>query len=255
MNLQIVMLGGVVGANVVGWYKKHLSLGMLWNSVVGIWGGLFVAILQEGLSLFFVNIIGVFVSSCVGGGLLLAAVGLIKKRGRNELFVAVKDGDYKKVLSIINRPDCDINLRDSGLTALMWAANLGHTKIVQELINKGAGLDLLNDSGWSALMASAQQGHEEIVEMLISAGAKVDFVDAGGWNALMRAKQSGNRKIISALKSAGAEFSPGARWCPGCETFIKSRIARLRDMGMKNVIASSGNPDFCQDCGSQLESA
>ncbi|MCI0493897.1 hypothetical protein L0Z72_02730 [candidate division KSB1 bacterium] len=85
--LIIQLLSGAVGGNIAGSLLKKLNLGTLWNSVVGILGGgLGGQILSslglfgggEGAALSLGNIIGNIASSGVGGGVLLAIVGLIK---------------------------------------------------------------------------------------------------------------------------------------------------------------------------------
>lgn len=85
--LIIQLLSGAVGGNIAGSLLKKLNLGTLWNSVVGILGGgIGGQILSslglfgggEGAALSLANIVGNIASSGVGGGVLLAIVGLIK---------------------------------------------------------------------------------------------------------------------------------------------------------------------------------
>jgi len=87
--LIISLLGGAVGGNIVGGLFKNLSLGTLWNSIVGILGGGIGGQLLGALGVFggdgssalnIVNIIGNILSSGVGGGILLAIVGFVKKQ-------------------------------------------------------------------------------------------------------------------------------------------------------------------------------
>ena len=53
----------------------------------------------------------------------------------------------------------------------MCAAHADHFRIVKMLINHGANLDLRTDSGWTALMLSAWLGHIKTVCFLLEAGA------------------------------------------------------------------------------------
>ena len=84
--LLINLLGGAVGGNLAGGLMKKLSLGTLWNSVVGIiGGGLGGQLLSAlgvlgggGAGLDIGNILGNILSSGVGGGVLLAIVGYVK---------------------------------------------------------------------------------------------------------------------------------------------------------------------------------
>ena len=84
--LLIQLISGAVGGNVAGSMMKNFSLGTLWNSVAGIVGGglggqllglLGIATGDGGLTLG--NIIGDVASGGVGGGVLLAIVGAVKK--------------------------------------------------------------------------------------------------------------------------------------------------------------------------------
>ena len=88
LNLIIQLLGGAVGGNIAGGLLKKLSLGTLWNSIAGIVGGAGGGQLMNALGLFgaqpsgsldISSIVGNVLSSGVGGGVLIAIVGLIKK--------------------------------------------------------------------------------------------------------------------------------------------------------------------------------
>ena len=87
MELIISLLSGAVGGNLAGSAMKNFSLGTLWNSVVGIIGGGLGGQLLGMLGLFggdaaamdVSGIIGNVASSGVGGGVLLAIIGAVKK--------------------------------------------------------------------------------------------------------------------------------------------------------------------------------
>jgi len=81
--LIVELLGGAVGGNVAGGLLKNLSLGTLWNSVVGIIGGGLggqllntLGVVGGGFDLG--SIVGNVLSSGVGGAVLLAIVGYVK---------------------------------------------------------------------------------------------------------------------------------------------------------------------------------
>ena len=85
--LLIQLVSGAVGGNVAGSLMKKDSLGTFWNSVAGIVGGglggkllslLGVAVSGEG-GLDLAGIIGSVAAGGVGGGILMAVIGLIKK--------------------------------------------------------------------------------------------------------------------------------------------------------------------------------
>ena len=87
MELLISLLGGAVGGNLAGGLLKKMSLGTLWNSVIGILGGGLGAQLLNALGVAastgggmdVASIFSNILSSGVGGGVLLAIVGFIRK--------------------------------------------------------------------------------------------------------------------------------------------------------------------------------
>jgi len=91
LPLIIQLVSGAVGGNVAGSLMKNSSLGTLWNSVAGILGGgLGGSILgmlglsgaeaaQASTSMDMSSILGSLAGGGVGGGLVMAVIGLIKK--------------------------------------------------------------------------------------------------------------------------------------------------------------------------------
>ena len=85
--LIIQLICGALGGNAAGKLFKNIDLGPLGNSIAGVLGGglggqllnavgLFAG--QQGGSLDLASIIGNVVSGGVGGGVLMAIIGLIK---------------------------------------------------------------------------------------------------------------------------------------------------------------------------------
>ena len=86
LNIIIQMVCGAVGGNAAGALMKKLSLGTLGNSIAGILGGGLGGQLLGMLGLApaagtgdLSAILGSVVSGGVGGGVLMAIIGLIKK--------------------------------------------------------------------------------------------------------------------------------------------------------------------------------
>ena len=87
VSLIIQLICGALGGNGAAAVLKKLSLGPIWNSIVGILGGglggqllnLLGVAVADGGSLDIGCIIGNIVAGGVGGGVLLAIVGAIKK--------------------------------------------------------------------------------------------------------------------------------------------------------------------------------
>ena len=88
MALIVQLLSGAVGGNLVGGLLKNLNLGTLGNSLAGILGGglggqilnqLGVGAAGAGGSLDMSSILANVASGGVGGGVVMAIIGAIKK--------------------------------------------------------------------------------------------------------------------------------------------------------------------------------
>ena len=73
---------------------------------------------------------------------------------------------------------------DKGRTALICAAEIGHSGAIAVLIRNGADIDARNHEGVTALMAAAHKGFKAIAEMLLERGAELDLTDIHGRTAL-----------------------------------------------------------------------
>lgn len=86
LPLIIQLVSGAVGGNVAGAALKNLSLGTALNSVVGILGGGLggqllgmLGVTTGGGEMDLAGIVGSIAGGGVGGGVLLAVIGAIKK--------------------------------------------------------------------------------------------------------------------------------------------------------------------------------
>lgn len=85
-QLIIQLISGAVGGNLAGSLMKDSSMGTLWNSVAGIAGGgiggQILGMLGMGAAggaLDISSILSMVASGGVGGGVVMAVIGLIKK--------------------------------------------------------------------------------------------------------------------------------------------------------------------------------
>ena len=92
----------------------------------------------------------------------------------------------------------------SNSTALMMAANRGHTQTVQVLLDAGAKSDAKNTLGRTPLMMAANGGHTQTVELLLENQVRVNEKDKQDHTALMAANQNGHIQIAQLLMQAGA---------------------------------------------------
>ena len=86
LPLIIQLLSGAAGGNLAGSLLKNLSLGTLGNSIVGILGGGIggqllgmLGLATGGGELDIAGIVGSIAGGGVGGGVLLAIIGAVKK--------------------------------------------------------------------------------------------------------------------------------------------------------------------------------
>ncbi|WP_298340214.1 hypothetical protein [uncultured Algibacter sp.] len=85
LPLIIQLVSGAVGGNIAGSLMKNSSLGTLWNSVAGILGGglggsiLSMIGLGTDGGMDISGILGSIAGGGVGGGVVMAIIGLIKK--------------------------------------------------------------------------------------------------------------------------------------------------------------------------------
>ncbi|MCB9027270.1 MAG: ankyrin repeat domain-containing protein [Bdellovibrionaceae bacterium] len=106
----------------------------------------------------------------------------------------------KEIISVI-----DINVQDkSGTTALIWAAQNGHTDTVKLLLDNAASVDVQDRDGYTALILAAHNGQTETVKLLLASGANVDVQDRDGYTALMWAAQYGRTETVKLLLDHGA---------------------------------------------------
>ena len=86
VGLIIQLISGAVGGNIAGAILKKFSLGPIWNSVIGILGGglggyilSLLGVAPAGGGIDAASIVKDIAGGGVGGGVLLAIIGIIVK--------------------------------------------------------------------------------------------------------------------------------------------------------------------------------
>jgi ankyrin repeat protein len=122
-------------------------------------------------------------------------------RNREELFSAVKAGDYRSLASL-NPSRRDANVRNSlGTPLLHWAVISGNTNSVVLLIDAGAKLEARDADGRTVVLKAAECGELPCARILFDAGASVDVVDDKGWGIIHYGSQSSHNQNLEDIES------------------------------------------------------
>lgn len=127
--------------------------------------------------------------------------------GITPLMLAADSADSDLVKKLLAQ-GADPDARDqSGNSVLMHAAAGGSEEILSWLLTRGAQVNQVNQAnqnGWTALMSAAERGHTPLVKRLLAQGANPEAQSRSGWTALMCAAHSGYPDLLEALLAAGA---------------------------------------------------
>ena len=121
------------------------------------------------------------------------------RRGRTAIMLAAENG-HSEVIRLLFESRADANARDSdGRTATILAAMKGHPEVIQLLSESGADMNARDSHGWTAMMRAADWGHFEVVKLLLSIGAqKADVLPIAAW--------TGNVEMVRILIDANADL-------------------------------------------------
>jgi ankyrin repeat protein len=171
--------------------------------------------------------------------------------GTTQLIRAALLNNLPRVLQLIQL-GAPLDLVDEmyGRSALHWASREGHEHVVKALLDgkyegRGATIDL-RKSGMTALMRASQFGRESVVRLLLSRGAKQELQSNIGYTALHRAVE-GNRPGVIALLCA-APSAAAALALKTSAAFVGSRtplaLAILYDhAACEAVLRAHGAPE------------
>ncbi|KAL1196456.1 Protein VAPYRIN [Cardamine amara subsp. amara] len=94
----------------------------------------------------------------------------------DQLCLAAKSGDLKKVQTLINSGADVTHFDNEGLTPLMHAAKIGNAEIVTALLESGAPWNALSPSNLSAGDFAMEAGHQETFDLLLKTGIQSELI-------------------------------------------------------------------------------
>ena len=157
------------------------------------------------------------VFACAHGNIRIATL-LLQARANinqqsNDGFTALTEACYSEtphddLVRLLVQSGADISIKESKLqrTALMLAAERGHTSIVQYLLDEGAPVNTQDMDGVTSLMIASKHGHSEVVHVLLNYGADVNILAKNpNATALMFACSYQKTVCVDFLLAGGAD--------------------------------------------------
>jgi len=129
---------------------------------------------------------------------------------KDELYLALLDGDLKVVKDLIENGGIDVNSKIPTCSMpIHCAASEGHLEIVRYLFEKGANVHLKVVGGQEPIDFAVQEGHLEIVKYLLAKGDYVNLKDSRIIRLVNDAIQDGHLNIAKYLVEYLAEEKGG----------------------------------------------
>jgi hypothetical protein len=101
---------------------------------------------------------------------------------------------------------------------LLNAAGDGNYERVVTLLDCGADVNYANWSGWTALIGGVQSQNKRLIQLLLDRGADINHVDFNGCTVLQVAASRDDLSIIKLLIDRGADVNVSEDW--GCSTLM-----------------------------------
>ncbi len=131
-------------------------------------------------------------------------INATNQNGDTALLCAAQNGHTEVVRRLLTMPDIAINATRNGWTALMLAAEEGHIEVVRLLLARPDiainTTSTTNHYGWTALMLAAEEGHTEVVRLLLArADIAINTSNEDGDTALMLAADERHTEVARLL--------------------------------------------------------
>jgi len=143
---------------------------------------------------------------------VIASPRVIAVESLPKLIAAVKAGDRKAAMALVENQDGVNAAEVDGTTALHWAAEAGDLELVAALLTAGADAKAANRYGVTALQLAAENGNEHLVRALLDAGADANATLPEGETVLMTAARTGVPAVLRVLLEHGADLEARESW-------------------------------------------
>ena len=194
--------------------------------------------------------------ACVHGNIRIATLLLQARANINQqdndgataLMVACySETPNNDLVRLLIQSGADISIKDSELqyTALMYAAERGHTSIVQYLLDEGTPVNTQDVNGVTSLVLASQEGHSEVVRVLINYGADVNILakdpNAG---ALVTACNRQRTVCVDLLLASGADPNLcGRNYSPLIAACITVHNQPMDPTVIDKLLSAGANPN------------
>ncbi len=160
-----------------------------------------------------------------------ADINAVDEYGYTALMLAADNGHTDTaILEINNGAKYDAKYKTKyGSTYLQFFAKIGLNEYIKELLNQGADINGKSKGNDTALKVASEMGHVETVRLLLVNGVDVNEKDNNGYTALKLAAMRGHAEVAKLLINNGAEYDNDYIWAfasAGLDEFIEELINR-----------------------------
>jgi len=166
--------------------------------------------------------------------------------GMTALVMAADNGHEAVVKILLDAGAHKDRHTNTGLTALIVAARGGHEGVAKLLVDANADIDKHAKTGRTALMFAARDGREGVAKLLVDANANTDIQNQFGETALLYAAEPGHEAIVKILLDAGADTDKQDNWG---ETPLMVAARNNREGVVKILLAANADKDKLNEDG------
>eukprot|EP00904_Undaria_pinnatifida_P001089 jgi/Undpi1/10981/HiC_scaffold_30.g13282.m1 len=136
-----------------------------------------------------------------------ANINASNHRGFTALLRAAEGGHTATYKALVDRGADPLAVTSTGNTALHLASERGHLEMAKHLMDAGADMEASNSQGFTPLLVGTQHAHGAVAKELLNKGANPDATTARGFTPLMLACQYDQQELVTNLLDRGANIA------------------------------------------------